>query len=113
MNEIIKNGKSSKIKLITTPKIKSHIFNDSKSIVELISKKICNIKDEEEKNLLINLEHNDNLTPLDDKNKLDMNCILNYENKLNNIPQNEKSTKTDDSSGEEKIKRKIYKYKLL
>ena len=107
MNEIIKNGKSSKIKLITTQKIKSHIFNNSKSIVELRSKIICNIKDEEEKNLLFNLEHNDNLTPLDDKNKLDMNCILNYENKLNNIPPNEKSTKTDDSSGEEKIKRKI------
>ena len=104
---MIKNAKSSKIKLITTPKIKGHIFNNNKSKVELRSKIICNIKDEEEKNLLINLEHNDNLAPLDDKNKLDMNCILNYESKLNNAQPNEKSTKTDDSSGEEKIKRKI------
>ena len=36
-----------------------------------------------------------------------MNYVFNYESKLNNNPPNEKSTKTNDSSGEEKIKRKI------
>ena len=107
MNEIIKNDKSSKIKLITSPKIKVNVFNNSKSKAELRAKINCNIKDEEEKNICINIDHNDNLTPLDNKNIQDMNCVFNYESKLNNNPPNEKSTKTNDSSGEEKIKRKI------
>ena len=115
MNEIIENVKSTKIKLITTPKIKHHnIFTSKKPKPELRAKINCNIKEEEEKNLFINIEQNDNLTSLENKNDQDIHYVFNYEEKgnmgKNNILANEKyekSTKTDDSSGEEKIKRKI------
>ena len=109
MNEIIINGnKSSKLKIITSPKIKENIFDNNKLKPELKPKLNYNIIDENEKNLLINIDHNDNLTPLENKSNQEIKFPFNYErNTKNNIQPNEKSTKTDDSSGEEKIKRKI------
>ena len=109
MNEIIINGnKSSKLKIITTPKIKDNIFDINKLKPELKPKLNYNIIDENEKNILINIDHNDNLTPLENRSNPEIKYAFNYErNTKNNILPNEKSTKTDDSSGEEKIKRKI------
>ena len=108
MNAIIKNG--SKMKLVSLPKINQNIINNSKSKTELNSKNNYIIH-KEEKNLFINADHNNNITPLDNKNNIEQNYVFNYEkisnNDINNILANEKSTKTDDSSGEEKKPRKI------
>ena len=107
----IKNIQSSKIKLISTPRIKKNIIHNSKSKRELRTK-INYIIKEENNNLFIKVDQNSNLPPIETKNNQDNDIYLfayettsNQEN--NNILPNEKSTKTDDSSGEEKVKRKI------
>ena len=105
----IKNIKSSKIKLTTTPKLTQKVIHNNKSKAELRPKINYLIK-EKDKNLLIKVDQNDNLMPLEGMNNPEKIYALNYEsnsnNDKNNLP-NEKSTKTDDSSGEEKVKRKI------
>ena len=106
----IKNIKSSKIKLISTPKIKQNIIHNSKSKRELRTK-INYIIKEENKNLFIKVDQNNNLTPIENKKNHQNNYLLDYDinsnAENNNILPNEKSTKTDDSSGEEKVMRKI------
>ena len=106
MNTIIKNGKSSKMKLISLPKINQDIINNSQSKTELKSKNNY-IAKEKGKNLFINSDQNNNVTPLENKINPDQNYVFNYDNDINNILANEKSTRTDDSSGEEKKTRKI------
>ena len=107
---VIKNVKSPKIKLTTSPKLTKKIIHNNKSKGEL-RPKINYIIKEKDKNLLIKVDQNDNLVPLESINNPENNYALQYESnsnndKNNNLP-NEKSTKTDDSSGEEKVKRKI------
>lgn len=106
----IKNAKSSKIKLITTQKRGQRILYNSKSKGDLQSKINYIIKDKEN-HLLINEDENSNLTLFESKINPENNDNFNYKSNSNhgknNILPNEKSTKTDDSSGEEKVKRKI------
>ena len=109
MNPIIKNDKTSKMKLMAIPKInKNNIIYNNKSKSDLRTN--CNyINQEKEKNLLINDKQDTNITPFEMKSNLEKKN-LKYEksnNDLYNILANEKSTKTDDSSGEEKVTRKI------
>ena len=109
MNEI-KKVKSSKIKLISTPKMKKNLIHNCKSKGELRTK-INYIIKEEDNNLFIKVGQNSNLTPIENKNNQEKNYVFNYDtnsnNEKNNMLPNEKSTKTDDSSGEEKVIRKI------
>ena len=109
MNAII-NVKPSKIKLITIPKIGQKVLYNNKSKGDLKSKINYIIKGELN-NLLINEEENSNLTLFESKINPENNCDYNYKSnsnhEKNNILPNEKSTKTDDSSGEEKVNRKI------
>ena len=112
MNTIKKNVKSFQIKLITTPKTKEKINNNNRLKLELISK----LLNEDAKNIIVNLDQQDSNSiqseTINEKSEKDCsnsnkeNNSNNANNNNKNLP-NEKSTNTDDSSCEEKIKRNI------
>ena len=104
----IKNAKSSKIKLMSTPRKNQNIVQNNKFKGEIRTK--INNYINAKKNLLIKTNENNSLTPLTIKNNPEKKCVFSSENNLNQENYNllnEISTKANDSSGEEKLGRKI------
>ena len=104
----IKNAKSSKIKLMSTPRKNQNIVQNNKFKGEIRTK--INNYINAKKNLLIKINENNSLTPLTIKNYPEKKCVFSSENNLNQENYNllnEISTKANDSSGEEKLGRKI------